>query len=531
VSALVLGEVDQAEHAGDHGAVEAGGGDFIEALVLLDTALEDRVQQRVLGQRVAVLLVLAQLGGGRTVDGGLRNDLAPGRAVAPAAEVEHEGLGHVLDHREAAGHVAVQGAVADRGLALVAGGEHEPAELVGQRHQDVAADAGLQVFLGDVRRAAGPLRGKLGHVGVVQPADGDLAELDAEVARDQFRVGARLAGRIFGGHGHAGDAVRAERVDREGGDERGVDAAGQPDHHVLKAILSDVVAQSGDQSGVHLGLGVERRLHARGEGGTGPQRDLHRVRARGGGLQGQIGDQQVVREHVRARRHDAVDTDDEAAAVEHQFVLAADQVAQRHRRADAHRELAEDVAAQVVFAAMIGRGGKVDHRADAEPVKLRGGGTVGMPAILANVHRQQGFAGPQQQRGIARFKHALLVEDPEVGQDLLDVRAHAPAAAQHHRGVARLAVCTRDRSADQHGQFRRQIRREPVERFGAILQKMPLQHQVLRRIPGHHQLGRHQHIRARLPRLCRRRAYQRGIPRKIPDDGVDLGHGEANCVH
>jgi hypothetical protein len=79
-------------------------------------------------------------------------------------------------------------------LALVAGGEHQPAELVGQRHQDVAADAGLQVFLGDVGRAARPLRGQLGQVGSCSPLDGGLADVDAEVARDQLRVEQRFAG-------------------------------------------------------------------------------------------------------------------------------------------------------------------------------------------------------------------------------------------------------------------------------------------------------------------------------------------------
>lgn len=42
-------------------------------------------------------------------------------------------------------------------LALVPGGEHQPAELVGEGHEEIPTDARLQVFLGSARR--GPLEG------------------------------------------------------------------------------------------------------------------------------------------------------------------------------------------------------------------------------------------------------------------------------------------------------------------------------------------------------------------------------------
>src|SRR5438552_933620 len=70
--------------------------------------------------------------------------------VAPPRELVDERLRYVLDRGEAAGHVAVQRGVADGELALVAGREHERAELVGHRHEQVAADARLEVLLGDV---------------------------------------------------------------------------------------------------------------------------------------------------------------------------------------------------------------------------------------------------------------------------------------------------------------------------------------------------------------------------------------------
>src|SRR3546814_2520391 len=63
-------------------------------------------------------------------------------------------LVQVLDRGVTAAHVAVDRRVPDRVLALVAGSQHQPAELVAQRHQQRAAGARLQVLLGGVGLAA-----------------------------------------------------------------------------------------------------------------------------------------------------------------------------------------------------------------------------------------------------------------------------------------------------------------------------------------------------------------------------------------
>ena len=59
--------------------------------------------------------------------------------VAPAAEVEDERFGHVFNEGESAAHVAVHGAVADGHFGFVAGGQHECAKLIGERHDQVTA--------------------------------------------------------------------------------------------------------------------------------------------------------------------------------------------------------------------------------------------------------------------------------------------------------------------------------------------------------------------------------------------------------
>src|SRR5207248_11013986 len=100
------------------------------------------------GRAVEVRVRYRAPGGGVTV-GCTTGGIAGGR-VAPAAEPVHHRLGDVLDDGEPAREVAVERGVADRHLRLVAGGEHQPAELVGQRHQEVAPDARLDVLRGEV---------------------------------------------------------------------------------------------------------------------------------------------------------------------------------------------------------------------------------------------------------------------------------------------------------------------------------------------------------------------------------------------
>src|SRR3954452_8913375 len=62
LAALVLGQVDQTDHAADLLLVEPTGAQFFGIEVLLDVALEDRVQNVVRRQRLVVALLVAELG-------------------------------------------------------------------------------------------------------------------------------------------------------------------------------------------------------------------------------------------------------------------------------------------------------------------------------------------------------------------------------------------------------------------------------------------------------------------------------------
>ena len=64
-------------------------------------------------------------------------------------------------------------------------------------------------------------------------------------------------------HEHAGDVVGAERVGRDRGDERRVDAAREPDEHVAEAVLAHVVARAEHERLVDLVHRLERGLDPR----------------------------------------------------------------------------------------------------------------------------------------------------------------------------------------------------------------------------------------------------------------------------
>ena len=123
----------------------------------------------------------------------------PARSFSRRDEPEHVRLVDVLQQREPAGEVAVERRVADRELRLVAGRDHEPAELVRERHQQRPADPRLQVLLGQVGLAPRERRRQRGAERLDDRLDRDLAEVDPErlgqprasprVASDEYRDG------------------------------------------------------------------------------------------------------------------------------------------------------------------------------------------------------------------------------------------------------------------------------------------------------------------------------------------------------
>ncbi len=154
LAALVFAPIDQPDDAQNRLLVESVGDDLGGAFLLFHVPMQDRVQHVVGGKRILIRLIGAKLGAGDLVDAALGNQLAPGLPVDPAGQFPNGGLGHVADDRQAAAHVAVERAISHGDFALVAGGQQQMIEFVAESHEQRPADAGLEVFLGDVGRPA-----------------------------------------------------------------------------------------------------------------------------------------------------------------------------------------------------------------------------------------------------------------------------------------------------------------------------------------------------------------------------------------
>ncbi len=241
--------------------VQAFGDELLGRAVELHVALENAVQQLVWRQRVGVALIRSQLRRRRTLDDRLRDRARRAaesrgglRAVAPAAEVVDEGLRHILDDREPACEVAVERRVADGHLGLVSCRQDQPAELVGECHQEIPADPRLQVLLRDVGRGGAELSLQRLVVSPHHSLDRKLAQVRAKPRRELPRVLLCGARGVRRGHHDDAHAIRPQGVRRKARDERRVDTPREAQADVAKAVLLDVITQSQAERGIDLGL-------------------------------------------------------------------------------------------------------------------------------------------------------------------------------------------------------------------------------------------------------------------------------------
>ena len=230
LAALVFVELDQTRDAFNHSRIKAGRHQGLDTFVVLHVALQDRVQHLIRGQAVLVGLVGAQLRAGRTRDDALRDRVLASAVgvvlVAPARQLEDCGLEQVLDDRKSAGHVAIERAVTGGHLTLVAGGQHDRAELVGQRHEKHTAYAGLDVFFGGVFGPALELSSQRSLEGLKLRRDRYLVVTHLHTGSHVAGVYPGNIGRVGGRHHHGADIVRAQRIDGDGQHQGRVNATG-----------------------------------------------------------------------------------------------------------------------------------------------------------------------------------------------------------------------------------------------------------------------------------------------------------------
>ena len=147
--ALVFGAIDHAYYTFNDFHVESAiCRNALGGMRILYIIFKHGVQNFVGRQRVAVFLVGPQFCRGRLLERGLWDHRAP--RIHIFAETIYQRFWHVGNDRQPTDHVTIECAVTHAQLALVAGGEHDRSELIGERHQQRAPGARLNVFFGDV---------------------------------------------------------------------------------------------------------------------------------------------------------------------------------------------------------------------------------------------------------------------------------------------------------------------------------------------------------------------------------------------
>ena len=271
LTALVFVELDQTRDFFHISALEPIGNQCLNAFVVFHIALNDGIQHLISRQAVLVFLVRAQLGARGTGDDAFGYGLAAGAIrvveVAPAGQIKHPRFDHIFDHRKAARHIAIQGAITGGHLALVARRQHNGTRLIGQRHQQRAANAGLNVFFGGVFCQAF----KLGRQGLFetlkQGGNRNFVVTHTQALDHVTRIDPADVRGVGRRHHHRVDVVGPDGIHRNRQHQRRIDAAGQPQNRAFKAVLAQIVAHTQHQRVPQFSVGCGQRHQSMGLGG------------------------------------------------------------------------------------------------------------------------------------------------------------------------------------------------------------------------------------------------------------------------
>ena len=435
--------------------------------------------------------------------------------VAPAAGLKDAGLVEILERIVAAGHVAIDGGISHRHLGLVAGGQQHLAELVGKRHQEQPTQPRLDVFLGNVRRGPREQRRQ------------SLADRRAR-ARDRHRVQAaaqplghlagvlkRGVGGVFRGQHHAAHVLRAQGIGGDGGHQRGIDPPRKPQQHLLEAALAQVVAQRLDHHPVVLFPLV-------GEVAPGGLVDGP---ARLGQGQVRMGDGLVEQRHLQRQRPAPVEP--EGAAVEHLVILPAHGVEVKHRQVVLDHPGNHDRHPPVELATVVGRA--VGHHEKLRPAFGQGLAHVRIPGVLADREADVQRPDPHRPGNRPGTEHALFVENPVVGQEMLADPGDHPAAGEDVIGVEQ-PLAVQKRGTDRQGRPVGAALRQLVHGAHGMAGEGRLHHQILGLIAGDEHLGQGHQPGPRRPALGPGTGRAFGIAGDVAHGRVELGKGNAKTA-
>ena len=154
LEALIFAHINQMLYFFDGFAVKPGCDAIRHRGLIIHQHLQDAIKHRIGWQAVFIFLIRAQLGAGGFVDDARINDHTlrshhpvPVMRVAPPADVKHPRLIQILNRIIPARHIAIDGRIADRDLRFIACGQQHMPKFIGQRHQQQAAQARLDIFL------------------------------------------------------------------------------------------------------------------------------------------------------------------------------------------------------------------------------------------------------------------------------------------------------------------------------------------------------------------------------------------------
>ena len=145
---------------------------------------------------------------------------------------------------------------------------------------------------------------------------------------------------------------------------------------------------------------------------------------------------------------------------------------------------------------------------------------AGLPHVLADRGPDEHVAEAQQHEVATRGEVAVLVEDAVVGEEVLPVDGHHPAVCADGAGVCQVAI--EERHADQRD-GRRAGPGDLVERPRGGLDEARAQEQVLGRVAGDRELGKHDEVCTCGLRLAQMVEHAIAVAVEVADDGVQLG--------
>ena len=258
------------------------------------------------------------------------------------------------------------------------------------------------------------------------------------------------------------------------------------------------------------------------------------------GRQVQVDDHQVFVELRSAGQQGAVRGDHHRVAVEHQLVLAADHVDVRHGRARLDGPALHQRQPHVVLVQLVGGRVDVHDQADVGPPGDRER-PARLPDVLAHGERHVHPADADHPQGVAGDEVPVLVEDAVVGQVVLVVGDHDPAAVQQRERVAGAAAGLRvgaeprravrvevaDRDRDVAEAAGGEVRGEAFEGVAGGRDERLAEDQILHRVAGEHHFRERHQVRARVGGAAGPLVHQCGVAREIANRRVDLGQGDA----